>query len=95
MTDQISNDNQPARPRDVREPDAHGQAALFLLESLLHGLVARKVLAVADAVEIVTIAAEVKEAVAVDLGESEATLEKSLSLLGAIHASLRQDLPRD
>ena len=52
-------------------------------------------LSAADAVEIVATAAEVKEAVAVDLGESRATLEKSLSLLGAIHASLSQDLPRD
>ena len=75
-------------------PDAHGQAAMLLVESLIHGLIARSVIKVEDAVEIVEIAAEVKEEIAVDLGDSPATMQKSLTLLGAISASLKVDLPR-
>ncbi len=76
-------------------PDAHGQAALLLVESLIHGLVARRIIAVEDAVEIVDVAAEVKAEVATDLGDSPANLRKSLALLDAISSSLRRDLPRD
>lgn len=89
MPSKIINDN--ADVDSVHGPDAHGQAALLLAESLVHGLIARKVLSVTDAVEIVDIAAEVKAEVAGDLGDSPANLRKSLGLLGAISASLRRD----
>lgn len=59
------NDNSAA----VHGPDAHGQAALLLVESLIHGLLARRLITVADAVEIVDVAAEVKVDVAGDLGD--------------------------
>ncbi len=74
-------------------PDAHGQAAMLLVESLIHGLIARSVLSVAEAVEIVDVAAEVKREIAADLGDSPATMRKSLSLLRAISASLKLDIP--
>lgn len=77
----------------VPAPDSHGQAALLLVESLLHGLIARKVIGVADATEIVTVAAEVKQEIADDLGDTPATLARSLTLLEAIGASLARDLP--
>lgn len=96
MADNISNDNEGAQagPAWRREPDAHGQAAMLLVESLIHGLIARSVLGVEHAVEIVAIAAEVKEELAGDLGDSPATMQKSLSLLEAIGASLTRDIPQ-
>ena len=39
MSSDSSNDN-----GERRIPDAHGQAALLLVESLIHGLIARKVI---------------------------------------------------
>lgn len=86
------NDNEiyppTARPR---EPDAHGQAAMLLVESLIHGLVDRSVISVGDAVEIVEAAAEVKADIAADLGDSADTLDRSLTILAAIGDSLRID----
>ncbi|MHB8286631.1 MAG: hypothetical protein ACYDD1_18410 [Caulobacteraceae bacterium] len=67
---------------------------MLLVECLMHGLVARSVISVADAVEIVGIAAEVKDEVAEGLGDLPATLAKSLAIPGAIRRSLAHDLPR-
>lgn len=95
MTETTSNDNQPKRgPGDLREPDPHGQAAMLLVESLLHGLIARSALSNADALEIVEIAAAVKEEFADEVGDSKPTMERSLALLGAIHQSLSRDKAR-
>lgn len=74
-------------------PDAHGQAALLLVESLIHGLIARSALTVEEAIEIIEIAAEVKRDVGVAWGDSPDTLKKSISLLGSISASLLHDIP--
>lgn len=95
MNDETSNDNHLARAMTLPEPDAYGQAALLLAESLLHGLIARSVITVADAVEIVGVATEVKEEIAFELGDSAATMQKSLGLLNAIRLSLSNDLPSD
>lgn len=92
MPSDVSNDNHVVP--SAREPDAHGQAAMLLVESLIHGLIERSVLSVADAVEIVEVATEVKKAIGEDLGDSSATLNKSLQLLQAISDSLRPDIPR-
>ncbi|HWW55515.1 MAG TPA: hypothetical protein VN047_01340 [Sphingopyxis sp.] len=94
MADRISNDNDLPFDggREGREPDAHGQAAMLLVESLIHALVAKSLLSVGEAVDVVDTAAEVKEAIAPDLGDSPDTLEKSLSLLRAISTSLSADL---
>ena len=91
---EITNDNHAAGdavPR--REPDAHGQAAMLLVESLIHGLIARALISTEEAIEIVTMAAEVKAEVAAELGDSPATLGRSLALLEAISHSLRGDAP--
>ena len=86
MTEPTLNDNDSAdATTEPQSPDAHGQAAMLLAESMLHGLIARKVISVADAVEIVEVAA--------DLGDTPATMRKSLALLGSIRLSLRNDLP--
>lgn len=84
MVLRVSNDNS--------EPDAHGQAAILLIESLMHGLIGKSVISVADAIEIVDVAAEVKAEVAVELGESRATMKRSLMILKLISDSLRTEL---
>ncbi|TRW14239.1 hypothetical protein [Glacieibacterium frigidum] len=93
MTDAFSNDNgTPRAANDAREPDAYGQAALFLVESVLHGLIERSVFSIEEAIQLVDIAVEVKSDLAGDLGDSPETLAKSLALLSSISSSLRNDL---
>lgn len=92
MSSETSNDNADA---GVHRPDAHGQAAMLLVESLIHGLIEREVITVADAVEIVDIAVDVRADTAADNGESPADQRKSLGLLQVISVSLSRDLPRD
>lgn len=90
MASEISNDNADAGP--ANGPDAHGHAAMLLVESLVHGLIARKIISVADAVEIVEVAVEAKTEIADDAGDSPAHLRRSLGLLTAISSSLRRDV---
>ena len=91
MTNNV-NDNHfyPASAR-VPEPDAHGQAAMLLVESLIHGLIDRSLITVADAINIVEVAAEVKADVAAELGDSPETMRRSLGMLASISDSLRLD----
>ena len=92
MTETFSNDNRsPGAGPAEREPDAHGQAALLLVESILHGLIEQEVFSVAKAVELVDIAAEVKRDIGADLGDSAPMLRRSLTLLAAIGNSPRSD----
>ncbi len=72
-------------------PDAHGQAALLLVESLIHGLIERGVLDVEAAIDLVETASSVGE----DIRDaSRASGERtSLDLLQDIAASLSTDLP--
>jgi hypothetical protein len=77
--------------REMPTSDAHGQAALFLIESLIHALVARSVISVTEAVEIVEVAAEVKVDLAADIGDTPEALQRSLDLLEAIRDSLAID----
>lgn len=95
VTEQTTNDNHDARELPLREPDAHGQAAMLLVESLLHGLIARSVITVGDGIEIVEVASEVKKEIADDLGESSARMRESLALLDSIRLSLRNDVPEE
>ncbi|WP_426265465.1 hypothetical protein [Sphingomonas sp. PWP1-2] len=90
---EITNDNDLPRavPRFER-PDAHGQAAMLLVESMIHGLIARSVIKLEDAVDMVTVAIDVKMEIAADLGDSHDTMDKSLGLLSAIRDSLSNDL---
>jgi hypothetical protein len=92
MAHEASNGREISRAR-VREPDPHGQAALLLVESLIHGLIANTALNVEEAVEIIGVATEVKTEIAAEWGDSPETMQKSLTLLKAISESLMQDLP--
>ena len=75
----------------VVEPDAHGQAALLLTESLIHMLVETRVLTNSQAIEVVRVAAEVKLEVAVAAGESNGRMRESLTLLSKMEDSFRAD----
>jgi hypothetical protein len=69
------------------EPDAHGQAALLLAESILHALVESGTLSVDEAVSAIETTCEVKVEKAAEQGESNARRNESLHLLQAIAAS--------
>lgn len=77
----------PARP-GAPEPDAAGQAALLLVESLMHQLVEARLLTLDQAVGTVETAADVKVEVAHGAGEEESTLRQSLKLLQRIERSM-------
>lgn len=76
-------------------PDAHGHAAMLLVESLIHGLIARDVITVADAVEIVDIAIDVQVDDGHDRDAIPPNLQRSLGLLDAIGNSLSRDVLLD
>ena len=90
MSSFISVDDDP-RPSAVVEPDAHGQAALLLAESLIHALVENSTLTNVEAVELIRIAAEVKVEVATAAHESDGRMQESLALLSKMASSFETD----
>lgn len=94
MIEHHINDNIESAPSSgTASRDTHGQVALLLVESLIHGLLARSVISVHDAVEVVEVASAVREMLAIDRDESPEALRTALRLLGAISTSLSADLP--
>lgn len=73
------------------EPDAHGQAALLLAESILHALVETKTLTVDGALSVIETTCEVKREFAEQEGESKKRMQESLNLLQVISASFAVD----
>lgn len=71
--------------------DAHGEAAMLLVESLIHGLVARSVLSVDEAIALVTVAVDARAEIVADRGEADAAQDRALALLSGIGASLAYD----
>jgi len=63
------------------QPDAQGQAALLLIESLIHSLLDNGALTKPQALEAIESAMQVKEESAAEGKEPTKTLKKSLSLL--------------
>lgn len=84
---QLTNDNDDRLP----PPDAYGQAAFLLTESLLHALLAKGMLTNAEAIEVVEVASDVKADVADAWGDTPQARRKSLELLENVLASLRID----
>lgn len=76
----------------VDEPDAHGQAALLLAESILHALVETQTLTLDMALSAIQTTCEVKREVAERSGESSGRMHESLNLLEAISASFAVDV---
>lgn len=87
-----TNDNEP-EVRGAMHPssDAHGQAALLLVESLLHGLCENSTLSTAEAIEIVDRAVEVQFDKAEAADGAAAPMWQSHALLSAIAMSLSID----
>ena len=73
------------------EPDAHGQAALLLAESILHAMVEANILSLDAALGVIETTCEVKIDVAEETGESNKRMQESLALLRAISASFKVD----
>lgn len=80
-------------PAVAPEPDAHGRAALLLVESLIHGLTARSVLSVAEAVSVMEIALDAQVAIADDAVQPTSSMRQATMLLSSLLDSLRIDLP--
>ena len=72
-------------------PDAHGQAALLLVESLIHGLLERSVITNDDAIDIVENADNVQVNIAEAADGHGAPMWRSHTLLSAIAKSLKYD----
>ena len=77
----------------AQEPDAHGFAALLLIESLIHELIARSALSRQAAVDLVAAAADVSADIAVDIILIPSIADRTRDLLNAIRATLEIDLP--
>jgi hypothetical protein len=76
----------------AHSPDAHGQAALVLVECLIHGLVERSVLTTVDAIEIVESAKDVQADVAEAADGAGPKMWHSHGLLSAMSTSLQYDI---
>lgn len=93
MSDTERPDDGPARPdRIAGTPDFHGQAAILLVESLVHGLVARSLITVADAIEIVDNAADAQEEISFDAGDTPIQTASLSAILRSISATFATDL---
>jgi hypothetical protein len=79
---------QSAMSLPLGTPDAHGEAALLLVESLIHALIERSVLSTAQAVEIIDIAADASLEIADQRGEAPLLIQP-YSLIGYIAHGLR------
>ena len=80
----------PVQPVLV-EPDAHGQAALLLTESLIHSLVQKASLTNDEAIEVIESAKEVKYEVGRSTGESAKRVGESIGLLSKMASSFATD----
>lgn len=91
MTNVSTNAAPPVPHESHLEPDAHGQAALLLAESILHALVETGSLSVKDALSVIETTCDVKVEVAQEAGESRGRMDESLALLQAISATFAVD----
>lgn len=87
-----SNDNDPADAVPVDHSfNAHGQAALLLVESLIHGLCEQAIIRNSGAVAIVERAVNVQEELAEVADGAAEPMWRSHALLSTIARSLRSD----
>lgn len=88
MSNQTSTKDSSFSTDKKPDADAQGQAALLLLESLLHTLLDCGILDKTQAAEIFESACQVKEESAVEAKEPESTLRRSLGLLRNMQLSI-------
>ena len=79
-------------PDRSSEPDAHAQAALVLVESLIHILNERCVLTVQETVAVLELAADTQLRIYEDTPSAAAA--RATTLLNCILRSLENDLPK-
>ena len=90
----LMTDNDTDLPASGTPPmDAHGHAALLLVESLVHGLCEKAVLSTREAINITERAASVQLDFSDAATASDASMRHAHSLLLAIAASLQIDQP--
>ena len=75
-------------------PDPHGEAALVLVETLIHALVAKGSLSTLEAIEIIVDAAGVQPAMDEDRIHIPGGQPQAVALLRTIGGSLANDLPK-
>ncbi|WP_421990634.1 hypothetical protein [Roseococcus sp.] len=95
MDDDTSNTKAIGVETQWQEPDAHGHAALLLVESLIHLLVERSGITLTEAVEVVDVAEDVSREIIADRGGQVPTMARSAALLATISSSLKTDFPND
>lgn len=88
MTNQTSAADSSFRNDAQPQGEAQAQAALLLIESLIHSLLDNGALTKAQAMEAIDSAAEVKAESASEEKEPERVLRKSLSLLKSMRESI-------
>lgn len=93
MPEPTFNDNDPTPGGGAALLNAQGHAAVLLVESLIHALIARSVITVEDAIEIVGAATAVTVETMNEMNETPAALLQSLTLLTDMSVSLSIDLP--
>lgn len=87
----MSDNDNDWRTATLPMPDAHGHAALLLVESLIHGLIERSVITVENALDIVETANSVQIDVAEEADGEGAPMWHAHALLSSIAQSLSYD----
>lgn len=90
----MSDTNPPGSIWNPRPGDEaiFGRTAIILVETILHGLVARSVLTIPDAVELVRAASDVHRELAAEEGDDPERSKRIEVLLDQIASSLESDL---
>jgi len=90
-----NNDDPNEKPDAVPAVDAHGHAALLLVESLIHGLCENATLTSTEAAEIADRALDIQLEYAEADGGRTGPMHRAQLLLSGIAASLNIDQPDD
>jgi hypothetical protein len=87
-----TNDDDPVQDKWIEGPvDAHGEAALLLVESLIHALIGRSALQIEEAIDIVQVAADAAFEMHGERGGKPTETPASRGLLAAIVRTLEID----
>ncbi|MCL6250832.1 hypothetical protein M3P36_07215 [Altererythrobacter sp. KTW20L] len=84
-------ENVPVNHAKTETPDPHGNAALLLVESLIHGLCEKSLLSTGEAIDIVERAVEVQAENLTAADGADSSIQRSHTLLSSIASSLQRD----
>lgn len=94
MSAEQSDDSRTSRTRGVVDrtgPDPQAQAAIFLVESLIHALIARSIISAEDAMDCINIAAEACADLMEDADQPN-NYKECLTILRAMAISISHDV---